>query len=84
MADQEPAGLKEQNEKVRTSSCWMGEKHQNRRPHIITWSESQRFVTFPLFCFQFSEYKAPEKVYKKWTPNKAAQGKAFTGVSPST
>mmetsp|Transcript_6613 Transcript_6613/g.13148 ORF Transcript_6613/g.13148 Transcript_6613/m.13148 type:complete len:83 (-) Transcript_6613:189-437(-) len=45
MADQEPAGLKEQNEK-------------------------------------FKEYKAPEKVYKKWTPNKTAQGKAFTGVSP--
>eukprot|EP00977_Amphora_coffeiformis_P028576 scaffold36156_cov176-Amphora_coffeaeformis.AAC.1 len=46
MADQEPAGLKEQNEK-------------------------------------FKEYKAPEKVYKKWTPNKTAQGKAFTGVSPN-
>lgn len=41
------------------------------------------FLTRAQTFLQFAEYKAPEKVYKKWTPNKTAQGKAFTGVSPS-
>ena len=74
MADQEPAGLKEQNEKVRNLLFFPPRrtfKNHNSR---------QR----PSFRYQqFKDYKAPEKVYKKWTPNKTAQGKAFTGVSPS-
>ncbi|GKY95743.1 hypothetical protein MPSEU_000535100 [Mayamaea pseudoterrestris] len=31
---------------------------------------------------KFKDFKAPESVYKKPTPTKTQEGKAFTGVSP--